>query len=175
MQIISILEIVHAYFGTLQLNCITHKIGLVKSSPLSTLMQVASRLFISLVCIERAKVYTNWGHAAVVLSWGLADIIRYSYYTISLVTVDNPPRILRWLRYNAFLILYPSGTAGEMYLLYLTWKKWKNAPVYNYGLIALMIIWLPCLVIMYRHMLRQRSRHIIATTITTTKSKRFTN
>lgn len=130
-------------------------------------MQVASRLFISLICIEKAKVYVNSAHAIVVLSWGLADFIRYAYYTVSLVSANNPPRLLRWLRYNAFLLLYPSGTAGEMYLLYLTWKKWNDNPVWNYGLIALMALWLPCLVIMYRHMLHQRSRHT-----TTNKSKK---
>ena len=137
------------------------------------MMQVASRLFISLICIERAKVYTNWAHATVVLSWGIADLIRYAYYTISLVTVDNPPRFLRWLRYNAFLILYPSGAVGELYLLYLTWQKWRDAQIYNYGLIALMVIWLPCLVIMYRHMLHQRSRH--TTTNTNKKIKKISN
>lgn len=134
-------------------------IGLTRSSTCSTLMQVASRLFISLVCIEKAKVHMNWAHPLVVLSWGLADLIRYAYYTTSLITANDPPRILRWLRYNAFLVLYPSGTVGEMYLLYLTWKKWKAVPAWNYGMIALMTIWLPCLVIMYRHMLLQRSRH----------------
>jgi very-long-chain (3R)-3-hydroxyacyl-CoA dehydratase len=125
-------------------------------------MQVASRIFISIVCIENAKVYTNWSHAVVILSWGLADILRYAFYTFSLINVNGAPRFLRWLRYNVFLILYPSGAIGEMYLLYLTWKKWKSSsPLWNYGLITLMVIWLPCLIVMYRHMLLQRSRHTV--------------
>ena len=45
--------------------------------------------------------------ANVLIAWSLADTNRYLYYI-----VKNP--LTTWLRYNAFLILYPIGIYGEM-------------------------------------------------------------
>lgn len=46
----------------------------------------------------------------VLIPWSLAEVNRYSYYLFK-----NP--ITTWLRYNAFIILYPLGVYGEMALI----------------------------------------------------------
>lgn len=53
-------------------------------------------------------------HAAVLplfLAWSIADIIRYAWYAAG----PRAPHWLTWLRYSAFIPLYPIGIfAGEM-------------------------------------------------------------
>lgn len=46
--------------------------------------------------------------ANVIIPWCIAEIIRFSYYQFG----DN--KILKFLRYNAFLVLYPVGIFGEL-------------------------------------------------------------
>lgn len=124
-------------------------------------MQVASRILISLVCVEKAQMHANWWYPTLVLAWGLADFIRYSYYTLSLVTDGETWYPIKWLRYTAFVPLYPIGTACELYLLCSTWRAWKSSGSgWNYGLFALLVIWLPGLLYMYVHMLKQRRHHL---------------
>lgn len=106
-------------------------------------------------------MYSNWWYPTLVLAWGLADFIRYAYYTLSLVTDGETWRPIKWLRYNAFIPLYPIGTVCEFYLLYSTWRAWKSSGNgWNYGLLALLAIWLPGLLYMYAHMLKQRHHHL---------------
>lgn len=47
-----------------------------------------------------------------VLAWTFSEIVRYPYLMIS--TADSAPAWLTWLRYSAFLVLYPIGFYGEM-------------------------------------------------------------
>ena len=46
------------------------------------------------------------------LSWSTIEIVRYSYYVLSLVGVDI--YIHKWLRYTLFIVLYPSGVFSEI-------------------------------------------------------------
>lgn len=47
-----------------------------------------------------------------VVSWGLIDITRFSNYVNDIMNFGI--RCLKHLRYNAFLLLYPSGLTGEV-------------------------------------------------------------
>eukprot|EP01053_Blabericola_migrator_P002648 Blabericola_migrator_1__2647@NODE_1750_length_3862_cov_96_765481_g1127_i0_p3_GENE_NODE_1750_length_3862_cov_96_765481_g1127_i0NODE_1750_length_3862_cov_96_765481_g1127_i0_p3_ORF_typecomplete_len172_score20_55PTPLA/PF04387_14/1_9e49Monooxygenase_B/PF04744_12/0_049_NODE_1750_length_3862_cov_96_765481_g1127_i0145660 len=86
----------------------------VKSDPITTTMQVLSRLHV---------VYIIWGlveesHAykstyVVCAAWALSEMIRYPFYLLQLVSKDVPMAV-KWMRYSAFLVLYPIGIAGEM-------------------------------------------------------------
>jgi very-long-chain (3R)-3-hydroxyacyl-CoA dehydratase len=39
------------------------------------------------------------------MTWAVSEVIRYPYY-LAAVT-KKPPQLLEWLRYSAFIILYP--------------------------------------------------------------------
>ena len=51
-----------------------------------------------------------------VLAWSITEIIRYSYYTSSLLNVKIG--LLTWLRYTLFIILYPLGAGSELLCIY---------------------------------------------------------
>ena len=46
------------------------------------------------------------------LIWSLAEVIRYPFYICKLLNIKF--EVIEWLRYNAFLVLYPIGFAAEM-------------------------------------------------------------
>ncbi|CAI7818724.1 unnamed protein product, partial [Closterium sp. NIES-54] len=51
------------------------------------------------------------------LTWSLSEVIRYPQYAFSLLGCC--PEWLTWLRYTAFIPLYPIGIfAGEIALMY---------------------------------------------------------
>jgi very-long-chain (3R)-3-hydroxyacyl-CoA dehydratase len=49
--------------------------------------------------------------------WAAAEMIRYSFYAISLFW--KPTYLHYWLRYSAWAVLYPVGGGSEAYLVYL--------------------------------------------------------
>lgn len=45
-------------------------------------------------------------------SWACVEVPRYTFYAVNLF-VDVVPLPLFFLRYNLFMVLYPSGISGE--------------------------------------------------------------
>ena len=50
------------------------------------------------------RVGSPW-FAALVVVWALSDVVRYPYYLLTTINVTNKP--MEWLRYSAFIVLYP--------------------------------------------------------------------
>ena len=49
-------------------------------------------------------------------SWALVEVPRYLYLAVNTVCKGldmQPPLFLHFLRYNLFMLLYPSGISGE--------------------------------------------------------------
>lgn len=63
------------------------------------------------------------------LVWSLGDIIRYAFYL--LVLYGRPSRIVTWLRYTAFFVLYPAGIAAEWGIYYLTLPHVQRVGLYR--------------------------------------------
>eukprot|EP01056_Protomagalhaensia_sp_Gyna25_P003281 Protomagalhaensia_sp_Gyna_25__3280@NODE_297_length_4017_cov_72_141780_g229_i0_p2_GENE_NODE_297_length_4017_cov_72_141780_g229_i0NODE_297_length_4017_cov_72_141780_g229_i0_p2_ORF_typecomplete_len229_score22_89PTPLA/PF04387_14/1e02PTPLA/PF04387_14/6_5e52_NODE_297_length_4017_cov_72_141780_g229_i0151837 len=162
---LALAEIAHAAFR------------IVKSDPFTTTVQVLSRLH--LVYIVWQLVEETHGYAstyAVCAAWSLAEIIRYLYYVLQLVSPEVP-FAMKWLRYSAFMVLYPVGIVGEMVCMFMALKplaqfaKWPT-PMPNmlnfevslkfvYQLV--LCLYLPGGVHMYTHMLKQRKRMLYKT------------
>lgn len=50
-------------------------------------------------------------------SWSIAEIIRYGYY------LHKNSKLIKWLRYNAFIINYPIGVIlGELVTIWNFYK-----------------------------------------------------
>jgi very-long-chain (3R)-3-hydroxyacyl-CoA dehydratase len=124
-----------------------------------------------------------------VFAWSLTEVIRYSFYAISLV--DQPPSFLLYLRYTTFYILYPLGASSEAFLNYSTLPASglfkitpENWALPDYIRAFLFVIWwpgasltcsltscgiheerifaapLPGLFVMFTHMVKQRAKII---------------
>jgi len=53
------------------------------------------------------------------IAWGVTEVVRYLFYFFKLVSPKRgPPKVLVWLRYSLFLVLYPLGVASELALAY---------------------------------------------------------
>ena len=63
---------------------------------------------------------TEWA-ALCVIPWSIAEVIRYSFYLLKEFGIEI--RLLTWLRYSAFIVLYPFGVAGELLTI------WSALPV----------------------------------------------
>ncbi|KAF8065570.1 Hacd2 [Scenedesmus sp. PABB004] len=110
LQFAAFAEILHA--GT----------GIVPSSPISNFWQWLGRanaLFKFAVGIP--ELQSDPCAVVMLACWSIGEMIRYPWYALTLL--DACPHWLTWLRYTAFLALYPAGVVAEMALL------WRGVPL----------------------------------------------
>ena len=108
--------------------------------------------------------------------WGLSEIIRYPWYTLT--SLGLCPKFLTWLRYSAFIILYPIGILGELGGYWAAWSQIESYAGYDFqlsigesqitlfkfhywvifGLLILYPLGGPYL---YMYMLKQRSKKLV--------------
>lgn len=77
-----------------------------------------------------------------VISWCIAECVRYAYYFFNLA--GGVPSIVNWLRYTLFFVLYPTGAGSEVLMMYVSLpyaKAWNE--YYYYLLIVLMLVYIP--------------------------------
>ncbi|KAL6763238.1 tyrosine phosphatase-like protein [Haematococcus lacustris] len=109
-QLLSGLEVIHTL------------LGIVRSSPAMALLQWAGRSnILFLVLSHIPDVQASPASSLLLAVWGCIRVVRYPWYALS--SLDVCPHALTWLRYTAFIPLYPIGVACEMWLL------WSALPV----------------------------------------------
>jgi len=108
-------------------------IGVVRSPVFTTALQVASRVVLIWGIVENFPVETNLAYSSMLLAWSLTEVVRYSYFVLSLL--GQVPTFMVWLRYvplarlggaidhdvcryNLFFVLYPLGIGSEAWLVY---------------------------------------------------------
>ncbi|KAG7671733.1 hypothetical protein Ndes2526B_g07369 [Nannochloris sp. 'desiccata'] len=105
-QFLAVLEILHA------------AIGIVGGSPVTSLMQWGGRSNVLFAVVKSVpEVQATPAVGAMLLVWALSEVVRYPWYAA--VTAGVCPQWLTWLRYTAFIALYPVGVVGEMHAVYL--------------------------------------------------------
>lgn len=121
-QSIAVMEVIHA------------ALGIVRSPVMITATQVASRLWIlwGIVCIAPESTTTTTVSLAIpnmeavgiklslitlLTAWCLSEIIRYGFFACKEANLQS--RLLVWLRYSGFLVLYPLGVASELSMVWL--------------------------------------------------------
>jgi len=151
VQTTAILEVLHVLLGWVR-------------SPLpTTIIQVSSRLFLVWGITEQFNsAQTNVLYTTMILSWSLTEVIRYSFYAFSLLG-SEPPRLLTYLRYTTFYVLYPLGAGSEAFLIFTTvpsLESFKQGTVslWDMARAVLFLIWWPGLYVMYTHMMVQRRK-----------------
>lgn len=129
LQSVALLEVLHA------------ALGWVRSGVISNVIQIASRLFVIWVAGVYGGSGRHWAYGMMAVAWALSDFTRYAYYLTQLTDASAP--LLKWARYNFFLVLYPVGTLGEAILIYLARLKWAKNLALSYGLLTVLAIYTP--------------------------------
>jgi very-long-chain (3R)-3-hydroxyacyl-CoA dehydratase len=107
----------------------------VKTNKTTTIGQTFARLFITFIVTEShekvkkskwitsifLKINLKINFPGLSLSWSISDFIRYLFYFCKLINYQ--PRIIKWLRYNLFLILYPIGMVSDLMLIYTAFRS----------------------------------------------------
>mmetsp|Transcript_6572 Transcript_6572/g.19925 ORF Transcript_6572/g.19925 Transcript_6572/m.19925 type:complete len:220 (-) Transcript_6572:1100-1759(-) len=106
------------------------------------------------------------------LVWALIELVRYPYYLLTLL--GKCPRWLEWLRYSAFVPLYPIGMALEWFayrvaLPYVKIRGFYSVHMPNrlnfefsfyYFCCVVLFLYLAVGPFQYRYMLKQRQRRL---------------
>ncbi len=146
-QILAVFEIIHV------------ALKWVKSPLLTTILQVSSRLiillFINIIPTEQLGSIGWMGFRLVALAWGITEVIRYAYYATLLK--NKVPKLILWLRYTLFIILYPTGVTGEMLIVYRYAELggWQISIV-NVLLVGLVLSYVVFFPKLYMYMWKQR-------------------
>ncbi|CAH8572564.1 unnamed protein product [Schistosoma turkestanicum] len=159
-QSLAVVEIIHS------------AIGLVRSSVITTILQVSSRLLVvwGVLYIMPEISRNNLGVPLIVTSWSIAEMIRYSYYLADICGIKL--NLLTWLRYSAFIVLYPTGISGEIFLIVSGIRRLNETRKYSFdlpnalncsfsywfALITILVTYIPGSKTMYTHMMRQRRK-----------------
>ncbi|KAJ1975785.1 hypothetical protein H4R35_002985 [Dimargaris xerosporica] len=135
-------------------------LGLVRSSVLTTAIQILSRIIIVWVQCQLFNAPTVVESAAfttMTLAWSVTEVVRYSYYAANLLGASVS--LLTWARYTFFFILYPAGAASEATLIYKSLPAAHAVdPKLHWFFCALIFLYLPLFPQMYMHMIRQRRK-----------------
>ncbi|KAI2639459.1 PTPLA-domain-containing protein [Hypomontagnella submonticulosa] len=146
-------------------------LGVVRAPFFTTFMQVFSRyaivwgitgLFPELARGRGAgDSYSSLAYTSMLCAWSITEVIRYSYFALTLSSGGRPPAVLHWLRYHTFFVLYPVGISSEAYLIWRAVEPAKSgvSPLYStilFGYVAL--VYPPSAYIMYTHMMAQRRK-----------------
>jgi very-long-chain (3R)-3-hydroxyacyl-CoA dehydratase len=146
-QTLACLEIVHAAFGV------------VRAPILTTAMQVASRLLLVWGVINTfPHLSKSAGYSSMLLAWSVTEVIRYSYFTFTLSGFQ--PKIISWLRYNTFYVLYPLGISSECWLIYKAIEPAREMGWYGmaWGLQLVLFVYVPGSYVLFTHMMKQRGK-----------------
>ncbi|KAJ5155208.1 Protein-tyrosine phosphatase-like PTPLA [Penicillium capsulatum] len=155
-QSLALLEVLHSV------------VGLVRAPFLTTAMQVASRLLVvwgilapfggDIAGAESTTQLGDYAYLGCVGAWGITEVIRYGFFAITL-SGNSVPAWWTWLRYNTFYVLYPIGITSECTLIFQALRPAAEInPLFQYFLIAVLVIYVPGSYVLYTHMIAQRRK-----------------
>jgi very-long-chain (3R)-3-hydroxyacyl-CoA dehydratase len=160
--------------------------GLVRSPFFTTFIQVLSRLWALWGIVNHAPgacaggtisiahigpVHLQLNLVTLLTCWCMSEILRYGLYAAKEAGAPVPYPLL-WLRYSAFIVLYPLGVASEMAMVALALptikanRPWSlalpNALNWGFDYYAACFVGIACYVPglpeLYLHMVKQRKK-----------------
>lgn len=148
-------------FQTLQAMEVVHSMtGIVPTNPVQTLVQVYSRIVMLwgvLIPFNQSK--DSYGFFIAFIAWSFAEITRYLFYALN--TFGMAPELVTWLRYSLFILFYPLGVIGELWIVYSIHPHLTSEIMFNKALAWSMYLQTPAYVYfptLYRHLLKQRNK-----------------
>ncbi|GMY10775.1 very-long-chain (3R)-3-hydroxyacyl-CoA dehydratase 2 [Fagus crenata] len=155
LQTVSFLEVVHG------------AVGLVPSGVVNPLLQWGGRTHFLLAVVRQIDEVQELSSVFITfVAWSSSEVIRYSHYALN--CMGSCPYWINYLRYTAFIVLYPIGMApGEIWLMYQALpfikKKHLHEHLFNglpfsyYNFLRIILLCYPFLWLkLYLHMFKQR-------------------
>lgn len=135
----------------------------VKSPVMSTAAQVFSRVLVVVlinVFFHQGSMQsiTQTGILMVSFAWGITELVRYSFYFLSLF--DKQPSWLLWMRYTFFIVLYPFGVTGEWFIIVTPLVHHFSFSLYAVMVAILAISYLYYFPVLYMYMWKQRKARL---------------
>ncbi|KAG5916328.1 hypothetical protein E4U42_007713 [Claviceps africana] len=134
---------------------------IVRAPLATTIMQVSSRLLLVWPIVNTWPFLAlSPFYASMLLAWSVTEVIRYSYFALSLAQMLPPA--LTWVRYTTFYVLYPLGITSECMLVYGATGP-ASRPTSRGGvaaglLYAILAIYVPGSYVLFTHMMKQRRK-----------------
>lgn len=113
---------------------------------LPTVLQLSSRMFTLWVVCFYFGFFSRY-IPVMVSCWYLNDFIRYVFYAFR-----NPH--IKKLRYSLFLLTCPTSSFCELSAIYCLIKKERS--LVRYGLVLVLVVYIPGVIFLMKHMLQQR-------------------
>nr|AKM76672.1 protein-tyrosine phosphatase-like protein [Francoa sonchifolia] len=155
LQTVSFLEVIHG------------AVGIVPSGFVFPLMQWGGRTHFLLAIVRQIDEVQELPSVFITFTaWSVSEVIRYSQHALN--CIGSCPSWITYLRYTAFIVLYPIGMApGEVWLMYqaLPFIKEKelyadffsSLPFSYYDFVHALILCYPFLWLkLYLHLFKQR-------------------
>ena len=119
-------------------------IGLVPTPIPTLLLQSFARLIIMVgICVVIPESLANYDitvFSGLTLAWSITEVIRYGFYVIKMFGIATPYWLV-WLRYSAFLVLYPLGLVCESTTVFNSYDVKTKLPAYYYFKICNCIVY----------------------------------
>ncbi|CAA0827660.1 Very-long-chain (3R)-3-hydroxyacyl-CoA dehydratase PASTICCINO 2 [Striga hermonthica] len=146
--------------------------GIVRSPVAATLPQVSGRVYVAWgILYSFPEIRTHFLVGSLVVSWSIAEIIRYSFFGLKEAFGHAPPWLL-WLRYSTFLMLYPVGIGSEVGLIWCALpymkstskysvrmpNRWNFSFDYYYTTLLILVLYVPGSPHLYGYMMGQRRK-----------------
>jgi very-long-chain (3R)-3-hydroxyacyl-CoA dehydratase len=133
----------------------------VRAPVFTTIMQVSSRLLLVWGIVHPfPHVALSTFYTSMLLAWSLTEVIRYSFFALSLSVGSDAFPPLTWLRYNTFFVLYPVGITSECMLVYKAMEPATQAygDLAFYALATILAVYVPGSYILFTYMMKQRTK-----------------
>ena len=187
-QTAAVMEVIHA------------ALGIVRSPVMVTATQVASRIWILWGIVDAVPEATTirpltilplpsplptftLSLVTLLSAWCASEIIRYGFFAFKEAGLQ--PFFLLWLRYSAFIVLYPLGVASELTMVWLAlptlrssgkWgiampNAWNFAFTYWIACCIAVLAYIPGFPQLYGYMVAQRKKTLGGGRRTSTKVK----
>ncbi|KAM7527829.1 hypothetical protein LguiB_031239 [Lonicera macranthoides] len=159
-------EQLRIFQGLALLEIIHGAIGIVPNGPFLPFLQLIGRIH----CLHATLSFIDEVRDSptvfvMFVAWCSTEIIRYVYYAANCVGIDSP--LLTYIRYSAFIVLYPIGVTGEFWLTCIALPYYKKYIIYadffgylplSYYRFALylLVTYPPAWLVLFAHMLKQR-------------------
>ncbi|KAK3322255.1 tyrosine phosphatase-like protein [Apodospora peruviana] len=139
--------------------------GIVPAPFFTTAMQVASRLILMWgISLPFPHLNSSAWYSSMLMAWATTEVIRYTYFALKQFGESAVPGWLHWLRYSAFLVLYPIGISSEVAMMLMALfgpaSEQSTPHWYPLALMLILLSYVPGSVILYTHMLSQRRKQV---------------